>query len=119
MMKLFTVCMTVFFMFVVFACTDDTADPAASVEQLDVASSDLGEAELTDVVVDDVDQSLDDAIANQDATVSSVDAGDVDVTELDDAEQLANDPTEDPANHSAFYEFPDWEVPSSDNDGNR
>ncbi len=123
-MKLFTVCTAVFFMLAVFGCTDDTAE-STQVEQLDATDSGLTDVEsavsdVDEVSSDDSATTEEDAVADEgDTTTNTGDIEAGDVTSLDDAEQMAADPTEDPANHSAFYEFPDWEVPSSDDDGNR
>jgi len=123
MMKLFTVCMAVFFMLAIFGCTDDTAE-LTQVEQLDATDSGLADAESAESDVDDV--SSDDSVATEEDVATGEDdatsTGDVEVDDtssLDDTEQMASDPTEDPANHSAFYEFPEWEIPSSDDDDNR
>ena len=127
-MKLFTVCMTVF-MFTVFACSDDTdqvdtVDAVGTVDAADVADVSSADVSLGDTSNDD-DVSSHDAVdtGHTDVadTVSDIGGAEtIDVANVEeDAVQLPEDPTEDPEGESSFYEFPAWEIPPSDNDGNR
>ena len=127
MMKLFTVCMTVFFMSVVFSCSDDTVVETQGDVHLDASAVELDSSDI--LAVDTLgeadsdsgpDDAADTAEAVGDAGSDDVSGGDITNIEID-AEQLPEDPTENPDESSSFYEFPAWEIPPSENDkdGNR
>ena len=120
MKKLVAAFTAVFFMFVVFACTDDTGSDL--INDSDTITEELPDDVMSENDVDEVDD-----VETQEAEVADetdVDSGD-DASDADDQapgvdvpESLPSDPTEDPEGHSAYYSFPDWEVPPS-NDDNR
>ena len=127
MMKLFTVCMTVFFMFAISACSDDVDVQTTGDDQLDAsvveADVDNSDAVAVDTLSEDSAEALDADSANEveavDDVASTDTTGDDIVNVENDVEQIQEDPTEDPNDDSSFYEFPAWEIPPSDNDGNR
>jgi hypothetical protein len=126
MMKLFTVCMTVFFMFAISACSDDVDVQTTGDGQLDASAVEAdvndSDAVATDTLSEDDVEALD-AVAGEVEAVGDVTStdttGDDIVNVENDVEQIQEDPTEDPNDDSSFYEFPAWEIPPSDDDGNQ
>ena len=119
MKKLIVALPAAFFMCIAFACADDTGP---GVVILDAS------AEVTDVTEVEVDvagdaATSDDSEASTDAQPDSTsDTGTTSedaVTEVDVSEELSSDPTENPEgsdSDSAFYAFPEWNVPPSSDD---
>ena len=113
MKNLSVILIAVFFMFVAFGCADDTGgNTGASDNQADVSvgGDAMAEPDLTEAPVDT--STNDDSTGEEGAS----DTGDESVG-VDVPEELPADPTENPDDSdSAFYSFPDWEVPSSSDD---
>ena len=96
-------------------CSDDvaTSDAIDTGTSQDVVTT--PDAVATDLGGTDVSETGVDATVEEDAQPSS-DADPALGQDAPDPEGLPSDPTEDPEGESAFYSFPAWEVPPSDND---
>ena len=94
-------------------CSDDIVTNDTSASQDDAVATDV--VVVTDSAGSDVLGPGGDVTAEEDARPSS-DAGPALEQDVPEPEGLPSDPTEDPEGESAFYSFPAWEVPPSDND---
>ena len=121
MKKLIVALPAAFFMCIAFACADDVG-PGVVVSDTTAEATDVIEVEA-DVTEDTA--SSGDGVVSTDIQSDSTSETDVvpedgvEVVEVDVSEELPSDPTENPEgsdSDSAFYAFPEWNVPPSSDD---
>ena len=110
------------------ACADDASSPvdppgdnSASDVVEDAGSPEPDVVDDTTSVSSDVDDVAEDPA--QDAGPEGESDASAEVPVEVEEEQAAGDPTEDPQDHSAYYEFAEWSIPANgnghDEEGNR
>jgi len=96
-------------------CGDDVIAPQGAAVSEDATSAGAIEPDVEEALASDVAVSGDVA-EEQDGTASGDAVDPVAEPDVEEPGSLPADPTEDPQGHSAYYSFPDWEVPPSSDD---